>query len=250
MIARFAIPFFLVMGFVVVPLLCCLLGRLLLPKKARRVFALACTIIIWGAVAYGMLVGFQQFQVRYVEFASSDLPAAFDGYRIVQFTDAHVASMTGHNQWMLQRAVDSINAQHADAVVFTGDMQNIQPEELAPQIPYFRQLKARDGVFAVLGNHDYAVYQTGDEQEKERNCRLTVDAIRQMGFDLLLNAHAATRRRREDALWHHTSSLIPQPSSLKHQPSAIIHHTSSIIPLHRHATARPDLLAREDTARM
>ena len=246
MIARFAIPFFLVMGFVVVPLLCCLLGRLLLPKKARRVFALACTIIIWGAVAYGMLVGFQQFQVRYVEFASSDLPAAFDGYRIVQFTDAHVASMTGHNQWMLQRAVDSINAQHADAVVFTGDMQNIQPEELAPQIPYFRQLKARDGVFAVLGNHDYAVYQTGDEQEKERNCRLTVDAIRQMGFDLLLNELRIIRRdsdsiviagmenwgttkrmpRRGDVektlsgITHHPSSPIPHPSNISPQPSS------------------------------
>ncbi len=242
MITRFAIPFFLVMGFVVVPLLCCLLGRLLLPKKARRVFALACTIIIWGAVAYGMLVGFQQFQVRYVEFASSDLPAAFDGYRIVQFTDAHVASMTGHNQWMLQRAVDSINAQHADAVVFTGDMQNIQPEELAPQIPYFRQLKARDGVFAVLGNHDYAVYQTGTDEEKERNRELTKDIIRKMGFDLLLNEHRIIHRDSDSIVlagmenWSKAERMPRKGDVAKtlNSPSSIIHHPSDFVLMLQH----------------
>ena len=162
MIARLAIPFFLLMTLVVVPLILALLFRYLLPRRLWRRTSLACTFILWVLTGYGFLFGFQQFQVRHIEYASADLPAAFDGYRIVQFTDAHVASMT---QQMVQRAIDSINAQHADAIVFTGDMQNIWPDELPSQTSYFRQLKAKAGVFAILGNHDYAVYQDCDEAE-------------------------------------------------------------------------------------
>ena len=194
MIARFAIPFFLLMALVVVPLGLALLFRYTLPRKVWRRTAIACTIITWALTGYGFLFGFQQFEVRHVEFASADLPEAFDGYRIVQFSDAHVGSMTGSRQWMVQRAVDSMNAQHADAIVFTGDMQNIWPDELTQQSSYFRQLKAKDGVFAVLGNHDYDVYQNCDEEEKTRNCAKTVKALRNMGFDLLLNEHRIVRR--------------------------------------------------------
>ena len=194
MIARFAIPFFLLMALVVVPLGLALLFRYTLPRKVWRRTAIACTIIIWALTGYGFLFGFQQFEVCHVEFASADLPEAFDGYRIVQFSDAHVGSMTGSRQWMVQRAVDSMNAQHADAIVFTGDMQNIWPDELTQQSSYFRQLKAKDGVFAVLGNHDYDVYQNCDEEEKTRNCAKTVKALRDMGFDLLLNEHRIVRR--------------------------------------------------------
>jgi hypothetical protein len=194
MIARFAIPFFLLMVLIVVPLGLALLFRYILPRKVWRRTTIACTIIIWVLTGYGFLFGFQQFEVRHVEFASADLPEAFDGYRIVHFSDAHVGSMTGSRQWMLQRAIDSINAQHADAIVFTGDMQNIWPDELPQQASYFRQLKAKDGVFAVLGNHDYAVYQDCDEAEKTTNCGKTVKALCDMGFDLLLNEHRIVRR--------------------------------------------------------
>ena len=125
---------------------------------------------------------------------SADLPAAFDGYRIVQFSDAHVGSMTGSRQKLVQQLIDSINGQAADMIVFTGDMQNILPEELIPPMLSFRQLYARDGVYAVLGNHDYAVYQACDDEEKAQNCQLTKDIIRKMGFDLLLNEHRIIHR--------------------------------------------------------
>ena len=194
MIARFAIPFFLLMVLVVVPLVLALLFRYTLPRKVWRRTTIACTIILWVLTGYGFLIGFQQFEVHHIEYASADLPEAFDGYRIVQFSDAHIASMTGMHQWMVQRAIDSINTQHADAIVFTGDMQNIYPDELPSQASYMRQLKAKDGVFAVLGNHDYATYQNCDEAEKTANCEKTVKALRNMGFDLLLNEHRIIRR--------------------------------------------------------
>lgn len=194
MIARYAIAFFLVVTLIVVPLAIFLICRWLLPRKFRRWVAGACTLIIWTLTAYGFLFGFQQFRVRHVEYVSADLPAAFDGYRVVQFSDAHVGTLTGARQWMLRRAVDSINAQRADVILFTGDMQNIYPDELPPHAPSFRQLKAKDGVFAVLGNHDYAIYQNVHPVHKERHCQETIQNLRNMGFDLLLNEHRIVRR--------------------------------------------------------
>ena len=195
MIARFAIPFFITVGFVIVPLLLFLLSRKFLPnKRYGTVLGILLAAIEISLVAYGMTAGFRPLVVRQVEFASADLPAAFDGYRIVQFSDAHVGSMTGSRQEMVQQLIDSVNAQHPDMIVFTGDMQNITPDELIPSMLYFRQLLAYDGVYAVLGNHDYAVYQNCDDAEKNNNCLLTKEVIRKMGFDLLLNEHRIIHR--------------------------------------------------------
>jgi predicted MPP superfamily phosphohydrolase len=195
MIVRFAIPFFITVGFVIVPLLLFLLCRKFLPnKRYGTVLGILLAAIEISLVAYGMTAGFRPLVVRQVEFASADLPAAFDGYRIVQFSDAHVGSMTGSRQEMVQQLIDSVNAQHPDMIVFTGDMQNITPDELIPSMLYFRQLLAYDGVYAVLGNHDYAVYQNCDDTEKANNCLLTKEVIRKMGFDLLLNEHRIIHR--------------------------------------------------------
>ena len=133
-------------------------------------------------------------KVEYIEYASADLPAVFDGYRIVLFSDVHVASLTDFHEPLVQQLIDSINAQAPDMIAFVGDMQNVQPEELIPSMLFFRQLYAPDGVFAVLGNHDYATYQTGDDAAKESNCLLTQNIIGKMGFDLLMNEHRIIHR--------------------------------------------------------
>lgn len=196
MFARIAILFFLLMSLVVIPLALCALSRWLLPRRIRWWVALACTLFIWGVVAYGFLVGFQQFEVRHVEFASEDLPLAFDGYRIVQFSDAHVGSYQASRQWMLRRAIDSIHAQRPDVIVFTGDLQNLHPDEVAGQMDLLSRLHAPDGVFSVLGNHDYPMYlKTDDAALKEAFSQQTRRQERQMGWKLLLNEHRYVYRQ-------------------------------------------------------
>ena len=194
MIARYAIPFFLLMGFVIVPMISFLLCRWLLPKRYGRQVGTALALLIVMLVGYGMTQGFSSLEVRQVEFVSSELPEAFDGYRIVQFTDAHVGTMTGSRAELLRRLVDTIRRQHADAIVFTGDLQNIQPDELTAAKGMLSQLHAPDGVFTILGNHDYAVYVDADEKSKEENCRRTREQEEQMGWTLLLNDHRIIRR--------------------------------------------------------
>ena len=193
MIARYSFLFFVVMGFIVIPFLSYFLcSKLLNRRYGRRVgLGLACVII--GLVIYGMTFGFSQINVRQVEFVSKDLPEAFDGYRIVQFSDAHVATFDGWLDDMVPQIVDSINNQKADMIVFTGDLQNLRPDELAPKVAQLRQLHAPDGVYSILGNHDYATYLDCDEATKKKNDQKTQQLERKM-WTLLMNEHRIIRR--------------------------------------------------------
>lgn len=150
--------------------------------------------VVWYILFWGTFVGFNKLEVNHTEYCSEALPKAFDGYRIVVFSDAHVGSYLKHNSWLLQRAVDSINAQKPDMIIFAGDLQNIQPQELYPHIDVLSTLKAKDGIYAVLGNHDYAEYIGGDEAVKAANCKEIVSLERQMGWKVLLNEHCTIER--------------------------------------------------------
>lgn len=101
-------------------------------------------------VIYGATEGKQHFQIREVTISSDELPSGFDGYRIVQISDIHSGSWTG-NGAALQKAVNLINAQHADLVLFTGDLVNNVATELDEFIPILEQIKGKDGVYSVLG---------------------------------------------------------------------------------------------------
>jgi hypothetical protein len=191
------------LGLIAIPklvyVLCSILGlgccRLFHSKRNYGNLIGALTVpMIWYILFYGSFVGFQQLEVNRHTYTSPDLPAAFDGYKIVMFSDAHVGTLTGSRQWMLQRAVDSINALHPDMIVFTGDLQNIHPKELYKQMDILSQLKAKDGVFSVLGNHDYAQYVSCSEAEKVANCKETISLERQMGWTVLLNDHRTIQR--------------------------------------------------------
>ena len=138
--------------------------------------------------AYGCTVGFTQVRVTRVEMEFEDLPVAFDGYRIVHITDAHLGSFKGGRRKLFARDVDTILAQSADMIVFTGDLQNHAPSELGAFAGELARLKATDGVFAVLGNHDYGYPKT---RTSPREVRKAEEAA---GWTTLVNQHAVVRR--------------------------------------------------------
>ena len=180
--------------------LCSLAGRFVRKIRHSRYnwgnlvgFFLAFFIVF--VVFYGSFVGVRRLNVNRLEIALKDLPEAFDGYRIVLFSDAHVGSFTGWRQSLLQRDIDSINAQQADAIFFVGDLQNQRPEELYPVQEMLRSLKATDGVFSVLGNHDYSDYIDDDPAIKIANEREMVSRQRQFGWKLLLNEHLTLEKQ-------------------------------------------------------
>lgn len=166
-------------------------------RRWIRLLALLFVLAGWYVLLYGTFVGVNQLRVRHVEYASPDLPPSFDGYRIVQFGDAHVGTLTGWRRPLLERAVDSILAQHPDLIVFTGDMQNKVPEEVEPFVPILSKLKAPDGICSVLGNHDYPEYV--DANDFEKDCALGKAMLIQqdMEWNVLSNGWHRIRRGQE-----------------------------------------------------
>lgn len=151
-------------------------------------------IAVIALVVYGSTWGFNSVVVRHETFYSKQLPASFDGYKIVQFSDAHVGTYDSSRQYILKAAVDSINAQQADVVCFTGDLQNMRPIELQPVSRLLSSIKAPDGVYSVLGNHDYADYTHDTEAQKKRNEQLTMHYEQSFGWQLLNNEHVTLKR--------------------------------------------------------
>ncbi len=198
--------YLILLGFVVYPnVIFCLFS--LLGRAIRRCFhtrrnwgipaAALFVPVTWLMMVYGCIIGVRQLEVRRIELSFKDLPPAFDGYRIVHFSDAHVGTFTGSLRKVLARDIDSINAQKPDLIAFTGDLQNLQPCEIRPVMPLLSRLHAVDGVFSVLGNHDYAEYVKLPPNQELRNIRETRMLEKRCGWHLLLNSSFTIRRGRD-----------------------------------------------------
>ena len=145
-------------------------------------------------VVWGILFGRYNFTVEQVELTSDSLPHDFDGYKIVQLSDIHTGSFAGAAH-RFKKAVDLVNEQKPDLIVMTGDIVNNFADELTAFIPVFSQLKAVDGKYAVLGNHDYGGYfKWKNPADSVANINAIKSAIVKMGF-VLLNNQATTISR-------------------------------------------------------
>ena len=145
-------------------------------------------------VIYGSTIGFRKLEINRMELAFKDLPASFDGYKIAVISDIHAGSFNDSKKKILERDIDSVNAQHPDAIMFLGDIQNMKPSELYPVQDILMKLKAKDGVFSVLGNHDYSDYTHEDPAIEAANEREVVSRQIQYGWNILRNEHSYIRR--------------------------------------------------------
>ena len=166
----------------------CVLLKLLLAIPFRKAFLWGLTILLLPPVliAYGALIERNCFRIKGVTISLAELPEGFDGYRIAHISDLHARSFIGREKH-LQKAIDKINGQSPDMVAFTGDLITLSPEELDSMDPVLSSLKAKDGVFSVLGNHDYSIYSDSDRQTKEQHLMDLIERERAMGWDLLLD---------------------------------------------------------------
>lgn len=179
--------------------LCSAIGwgvKKMLRRKANygNIVGVVMVVLNWYVLFYGSFVGFDQITVREMTYDSAELPESFDGYRIVQFSDAHVGTYIGGREHLLRAVVDTINAQCPDMVVFAGDLQNREPQEIRPFVDVLGGIKAKDGVFSVIGNHDYADYIEATPDIKAENEKETRELERKMGWRLLVNEHEVVRR--------------------------------------------------------
>lgn len=216
----------LLMGVVVVPkavLVALYAGSLLMKGRRPRALTMTAGGIVALAIAaitvYGLTAGFRQMRVTNLDYCSDDLPPTFDGYKIVLFSDLHLGSYLSHltagaddMDHTVRAAVDSIMAQDADLIVFAGDIQNMRHGEIQPFATVLATLHAPDGVLAILGNHDYPEYIGGDDEVKRHNEQLTINSIRALGWDLLIDDNRRLRRDNDSIVIAGMDNVSPKPA--------------------------------------
>lgn len=155
-------------------------------RKFISTVALGLAAIPFSSLLYGMIQGRYNFKVLKYTLHFEDLPEAFDGYKITQLSDIHSGSFD--NKKKIEYAVDLVNEQESDAILFTGDLVNNFAAEMIPWKETFTRLKAKDGIFSVLGNHDYGDYVNWDSEGlKQKNLEELYSIQKEIGFDLMLN---------------------------------------------------------------
>jgi hypothetical protein len=131
----------------------------------------------WGAV-----VGRHDFIVEEVPVRIPGLPKELDGYTIAQISDIHVGLLVRESD--IAEGLEKLAGTRSDLVVITGDVVDFDPQYIPLAARALSRIRARDGVYAIYGNHDH---YTG--------ARAVGDALRDIGIDVLVNEARVIRAK-------------------------------------------------------
>lgn len=161
-----------------------------------RIGLMSLAMLILMFLAFSYFVGRRHYVVHEQTFYFYDLPEEFDGYRILQFSDLHVGTFTRYrSESDVDYIVRLINSQHCDAVFFVGDMICLDSGELDCYTHKLKQITAPDGVYAIMGNHDYGTYsEFPTDEERLKDVEELQKKERKLGWNLLLNQNALIHR--------------------------------------------------------
>ncbi len=164
----------------------------------RRLFvsrvALGIAAIPFLSLIYGMTLGKYNFKVIRQTLFFPDLPDSFDGFTITQISDIHSGSFDNPDK--ISYAIDLINEQNSDLLLFTGDIVNTHATEMHPWIETFNKIQNHEfGKYSILGNHDYGEYvDWSSDEAKDKNFEDIKDLHRQIDFKLLLNENIKIKK--------------------------------------------------------
>ena len=152
-----------------------------------------------GSTLFGSLVyGFgnkYNYQVKRLKLSYPNLPASFNGLKIVQISDIHSGSFT--NTKAVEKGIKKILDEKADIILFTGDLVNDRASEMDGYKQIFSTLKAPLGVYSTFGNHDYGdyVHWPINGLTKSQNLEDLKKVHADMGWRLLMNEHVVLERQ-------------------------------------------------------
>ena len=119
----------------------------------RRALVAGAGVLVTGAAGYTLGVSSRRYELTRRTVSIRDLPVSLEGLRIVQITDVHHGPSIPLSH--VQRLVTAVNALEADVIVLTGDYVHRSAHYIEPVVATLGALRARIGVLAVLGNHDW-----------------------------------------------------------------------------------------------
>ncbi|NOX46078.1 MAG: metallophosphoesterase [Chlorobi bacterium] len=162
------------------------LGRKMPRSEFLKKSGLVVGGMMFSSLLWGMVKWVYDFRVWREWLSLPDLPASFSGFKIVQFSDIHLGNWVMKHE--LEEAIDVMNDLDPDIIVFTGDLVNYKTDEAIEFTDIFRKLKAKQGIYAILGNHDYGDYTHWPTRKaKEENMRQLYDFYNGLGWKLLRN---------------------------------------------------------------
>lgn len=147
-------------------------------------------VIISTGMIIGLTIGWKHLEVDEEVLTFENLPESFDGYRIALISDLHLGTY-GKDTSFIEKMVEKVNSLDVDAVFHTGDIVNLVDDELVAYLDILSGITARDGVYSVLGNHDYCPYarHRTDSLKAESSHRI-IEYQKSMGWKVLINESA------------------------------------------------------------
>lgn len=163
-------------------------------RRFIKMAGLGLAAIPFASFLYGITKGKYAYKIHKVKLAAKDLPKAFHGFKIVQFSDFHSGSFDSLES--VKRGVDLMQEQNADLILFTGDIVNSDAKEILPYNHLLKNLSAPFGKYAVLGNHDYAIHGRGRaDQAIVQQSVIDVSKNHQdAGFEMLHNRNVTLKK--------------------------------------------------------
>lgn len=138
------------------------------------------------AFGWGIINGRYNFQVKRVKLKIKGLPSAFEGFKFAQISDLHTGSFSSREE--VKRGIQMVNDENPDMIFFTGDLVNNVADELEGYDDVYSILDAPQGVFSIIGNHDYGDYIRWPSQEaKDANFKRLISRHADFGWKILLN---------------------------------------------------------------
>lgn len=135
------------------------------------VWKLAVLIPAMLLVSLGMYEGLKLPETVNYEISFADLPDELDGFKIAHLSDIHADPFTRREK--IRKIVSITNEQNADLIVITGDFVDGRTSIRGKDLEVLKDLKSRNGVFGVPGNHEY--YSGYDEwMTFLRGCGITM----------------------------------------------------------------------------
>lgn len=150
-------------------------------RQFLRAAVAAPLLTVSAASAYAQLIEPYNYRISQIDIFIRDLPSSFEGFRITHITDVHHSRILGIEE--VRRVVNLAQQTKPDLVALTGDYTTSYRRYIEPCAEALGQLSAREGVWAVLGNHDH---YTDPE--------LTLRALERHHISVLNNSNTMLRR--------------------------------------------------------
>ena len=160
-----------------------------LPERRKFVsqVAIGLAAVPFLSLIYGMTIGKYNYKVIRQTLFFPDLPDAFDGFKITQISDIHSGSFDDENK--IRYAIDLINEQESDLLLFTGDIVNAKADEMHPWIDSFNKIDV----------HEYGAYlDWKSEKAKAENFVAIKDLHREIDFKLMLNENVKIKKGKDE----------------------------------------------------